>query len=102
MTATSYVHGHLIQRAGKCWTYRDNGEPIDKRRPCARCGEATTKEGHDACLGTLPGIQSACCGHGELEAAYIQFADGSSIRGLAAVKQMAHRHTDNIQTKEFV
>ncbi len=36
---------------------------------CIRCGEPPTSEGHDACLGYIPGIKSACCGHG-VEAAY--------------------------------
>jgi hypothetical protein len=64
MTARAYIRGHLAQWDGGCWLYCDTGEPIDKRRSCARCGKAPTKEGHDACLGTLLGIQSACCGHG--------------------------------------
>jgi hypothetical protein len=50
------------------------------RRPCAKCGKLPTKEGHDACLGTLPGVIDACCGHGVREA-YIHFENGVTIRG---------------------
>lgn len=30
---------------------------------CARC-KATMADGPDACLGFLPGVSHACCGHG--------------------------------------
>jgi len=48
------------------WFYEDNGKLFDNddRRPCKRCGRPPTKEGHDACLGTIPGVKHACCGHG--------------------------------------
>lgn len=48
----------------KEWVYEDNGKPIDDRRVCKRCGKPPTKEGHDACLGTIPNVKYACCGHG--------------------------------------
>lgn len=35
----------------------------------------------DECLGILPGIANACCGHGDAESAYVQLLDGSCIRG---------------------
>lgn len=41
---------------------------------CDHCGLKATKEGHDGCLGELPGpVMNACCGHGQDEVAYIQF-----------------------------
>ena len=43
-----------------------------KDRPCTRCGEMPTEEGHDACIANLPGVRNACCGHG-VEEGYIQF-----------------------------
>ena len=70
-----YSRGHEIfwdvKHGG--WFYSDNREPFikEKERPCARCGDSPTKEGHDACLGKLPGVKSACCGHG-VEPGYIQ------------------------------
>jgi hypothetical protein len=46
------------------WVYADNGQPASEDRPCRRCGRPPTAEGHDACLGRVPGAASACCGHG--------------------------------------
>ena len=46
------------------WIYADNKKSIETERPCIRCGEMPTKEGHDACLGNLKNVKSACCGHG--------------------------------------
>lgn len=40
---------------------------------CKSCDRHPTKEGHDACLGELPGVANACCGHGDVEKAYVQF-----------------------------
>ena len=41
---------------------------------CAYCNRQATAEGHDACLGTIPGpVMNACCGHGDISKAYIQF-----------------------------
>jgi hypothetical protein len=48
--------------------------------PCSLCGQLPTPEGHDACLGILPGVQAACCGHGKTEG-YVMFASGQVIRG---------------------
>lgn len=48
---------------------------------CGHCGLARTPEGHDGCLGTLPGVMNACCGHGgNAEGTYVQFPDGSCVR----------------------
>ncbi len=50
------------------WFYADTGELVTNiDRPCIRCGEKPTKEGHDACLGNLPNVKFACCGHGVKE-----------------------------------
>ena len=63
--ATSYQRGHLIECTdGKTWHYKDNGEPAEIERPCVRCGQMPTPEGYDACLGEIPGVKAACCGHG--------------------------------------
>ena len=62
----SLDRGHKITPAGEGedWVYEDTREPCEHKRPCIRCGRPPTPEGYDACLGTLPGIQYACCGHG--------------------------------------
>ena len=40
---------------------------------CDECRSNPTAEGHDACIGTLPNIMNACCGHGGLNEPYVQF-----------------------------
>lgn len=60
-----------------------------QKYPCAKCGLPPTDDGHDGCLGTLPGpIMNACCGHGSDQQAYIQYNDGTArIGGVAAVAE---------------
>lgn len=55
------------------------------RMPCVKCGKLPTKENHDACLGTLPGVVDACCGHGVTEA-YINFENGLTLRGSLVIE----------------
>jgi hypothetical protein len=62
---------------------RDQQQLADARAvnaPCPHCGLSRTVEGHDGCLGTLPGVQAACCGHG-VEDGYVLFDTGKVIRG---------------------
>ena len=55
---------------------------------CAKCRKGPTVEGHDGCLGTLPGgVMNACCGHGYDKGAYIQYWSGKIIRGPEAIKE---------------
>ena len=68
------------------WRYEQDGalvKEIDK--PCGLCGRDRTPEGHDPCLGTLPGVVNACCGHGNPEEAYVQFENGIEIRGFNTI-----------------
>lgn len=59
-----------------------------QRGICIKCGKGPTKEGHDGCLGTLPGqIMNACCGHGTKSCAYIQYWDRSRISGDDAIAE---------------
>ena len=58
-------------------TTTDIGKP-----QCSVCNLKRTPEGHDGCLGTLKGLMNACCGHGgKAEGAFVQFLDGSTIKG---------------------
>lgn len=67
LAAKSYCRGwEIVRREGR-WVYADTGKACwgpNDRRPCKKCGKEPTAEGHDACLGILPGVASACCGHG--------------------------------------
>jgi hypothetical protein len=47
--------------------------------PCGHCGLHFTPEGHDGCLGTIPGVMNACCGHGNPKHAYIQLLNGTIL-----------------------
>lgn len=55
-----------------------NGEHLDSGE-CRKCGETALpgpEQGLDPCLGLLPGVSAACCGHGETEAAYVVIGGG--------------------------
>ena len=71
----SYLRGHQIIHQDGRWLFEDNKEPtVHNKRPCGYCDLNETKEGHDGCLGTLPGdVMNACCGHGRDDMAYIQY-----------------------------
>lgn len=47
------------------WRYCLDDKPVNFHHPrkCPHCSKKATKEGHDACLGTLPNVKYACCGH---------------------------------------
>ena len=76
----------MVLRRGK-WVYCDNMLPTaGSKRPCGRCNQHSTSSGHDACLGELPGVANACCGHGDIADSYIQMNDGTTLRGQAAQK----------------
>ena len=85
----SKLRGHNIEFVNDHqWVYSDTKEPTIgnwQNRPCGICGKFPTKEGHDACLNTLPGIMNACCGHGNDSEAYVQFLDEFSIHGEDAI-----------------
>ena len=82
-----YLRGHEIVFVNGHWRFKDTMEctaATRERRSCGLCGKPTTAEGHDDCLGTLPGVANACCGHGNIESAYVVFDDGRRLGGLAA------------------
>src|SRR5690554_4854367 len=88
MTATSTLRGHDIYWDGAQWRFCDTRAPTattHRERPCGQCGRHDTPEGHDGCLGTLPGVMNACCGHGRTREAYVQYPDGSTVRGTKAL-----------------
>lgn len=62
------------------WVYVEDGvDAWDNPRECPKCNKLPTPEGHDACLGTLPGVKFACCGHG-VHHGYIYFENEVVIR----------------------
>jgi len=63
-----YDSGHYFD----CRTGRRIDDPY--KLPCTACGLPPTPEGHDGCLGDIPGAESACCGHGQRFGCYVGFA----------------------------
>lgn len=53
---------------------------------CQACGVTRPKEGNvpDPCLGLLPGVRNACCGHGSRWRAYVQ--EGTPETGITVVR----------------
>lgn len=99
MSRTSKYRGHKTRWVRGDWCYVDTGKPIatgrllvaagelTADRPCGRCGLNRTKEGHDGCLGTLPGpVAEACCGHGTPDMAYISYRNHSRLAGVDAMR----------------
>lgn len=85
----SHLRGHPIYWDGDRWRYVDTDTPTaeEDRSACGYCSLERTPEGHDGCIGTLPGVMNACCGHGEERMAYIQYPDGSVVQGASAVSE---------------
>lgn len=51
---------------------------------CDHCHLPGRSDGADQCLGWLPGVMNACCGHGDLRTAYVQFSPWFRISGWVA------------------
>ena len=76
--------GHEVIVSNGEMFYVDTGEK-SYRRDCGHCGKSDTIDGHDGCLGEIPDIMNACCGHGIVEDAYIQYWDGTTDDGQDAL-----------------
>jgi hypothetical protein len=69
---TSHIRGNIIYFDGKVWRYKSDNTIADYDKPCARCGQMPTSQGHDACLGNIKNVKNACCGHGVSEP-YVEY-----------------------------
>ena len=97
----SFFRGHPIIWLGKKktghWVYEDNHEPLPANggqiRPCEKCGKLFTlgKGEVDPCLGVLPGVDNACCGHGIREESYIRFTNGVVVKEFLIEKRRGIR-----------
>jgi hypothetical protein len=95
MVACSYFRGHpVVCLAGEaCERYADDLTPtVDAagasvERPCVQCGRLAAPDGPDPCLGLLPGVRAACCGHG-VEEPYVWLH--GTIRGQQALDYFSH------------
>jgi len=89
MPAKSMYRGRPIEWDKDRWIYADTRQSValtHTQRSCGNCGRHATPDGHDACLGTLPNVMNACCGHGAPNKAYIQYPGGRVVSGLKALK----------------
>jgi hypothetical protein len=76
----AYYRGHPVVclEGEACERYANDLSPtvdpdgVGLERPCVSCGLTAAPDGPDPCLGTLPGVVSACCGHG-VEEPYVLF-----------------------------
>lgn len=85
------LRGYEIVEKDNAYYFKDTGEPTVetwKDRPCGHCGKHNTPEGHDACLGTLPGVMNACCGHGGSNDPYVQMPNGTIYRNEDALNKI--------------
>ncbi len=77
-----YLDGNKIEwnQSKQIFMYSDGTEVRKENiKPCPMCGEHQIN-GCDPCLGRLPGVESACCGHG-VKKGYIIFTNGIKIKG---------------------
>ena len=74
----AYINGHECVFKNGAWQLPANVEK------CPRCGRMNKMNTPDGCIGLLPGVVSACCGHG-VEEGYIIFENGVELRGIFRV-----------------
>lgn len=87
----STFRGHKIEIHNGEYIFSDTRQLVSatwESRPCGHCGRHYTEEGHDGCLGTLPGVNNACCGHGQDLDAYVAYENGKRLSGIEALVVM--------------
>jgi len=88
----SYFRGHPIVFVNGEWLYGDTMTKAGfegEVRPCKKCGKlfgGSNIGDVDPCLGVLPGVDNACCGHGVPSQAYIRFTNGVTIKGFTEIE----------------
>lgn len=98
---TSHERGHEVyyDYEGKTWRYSDNHEPAIGKRACKRCSALPTVEGHDACLGKIEGVTSACCGHGVIKSFIMEDTDTLTAAVQAITPDKSKKSTTPTRTK---
>lgn len=95
MAGKSHWRGHPIiwLKSQEKWVFEDDLSDImangGEIRPCVKCGktfQGSNTGDPDPCIGVLPGVDNACCGHGVPEMAYIRFTNGVTIKGFVLEK----------------
>jgi len=62
--ARGYLRGNVVEWDGNQWLTLTGKPAEDAILYCPTCDIAHLSEDNDACLGRIPGANSACCGHG--------------------------------------
>ena len=92
---------------GNHWEFEDIRMRVDKEpmRTCGRCLMPSLPGcDYDPCLGLLPGVLNACCGHGRREESYIQFGNGLLVQGFAIREPDKHatcKTYTNVYTRDI-
>ena len=92
ITSTQNGHKIIYNTDNNSWYY-ESGQLAIENIKCKKCGKLPTKDGHDDCISNLPGVKNACCGHGK--EGYIQFIDGTIIRGVFEVERTIEYYKSN-------
>jgi len=95
--------GHSISELGGVWVYDADGVPVasDPERACGACGLDNTPDGHDGCLGQLPGVMNACCGHGRSSDAYVQLPDRTVVSGEESISLITRLRSEGLRAPEI-
>lgn len=97
VTRIGEARGQKLVLANHTWFIKETGEEytdgVARQLQCSKCGEKPTELGHDPCIANLEGVRFACCGHGNIEQAYIMFdnEDSTIIRGQEAIAEFNKR-----------
>lgn len=85
MVLGGYARGNkIVTFDGQAWVYANDGSPLDESRPCVQCGQcAPDRDLPDPCLGWLPGVRFACCGHGVPGQEYVRTDAGVLYESVA-------------------
>ena len=97
MSSRAYVRGHEVYYDFKNETYRYSDDDtevfmvvsgkVSDERDCPYCELPPGDEQCDACLGLLPGVKAACCGHGDRKSSYVIFNDERELSMSRAEQQ---------------
>jgi hypothetical protein len=94
LSSTARTVGILVCLAGETAALcRRSDADVDEagasvERPCVQCGLLAAPDGPDPCLGMLPDVKAACCGHG-VDEPYVLVGHGT-VRGQQALDYFAH------------
>ncbi len=84
MTITTWHNGNPVKFINGKWIHGDGSDGY-KYKPCPACGKLPHEDGRDACLQKIPGVSSACCGHGVEGLEVVVFENGKTLRGIEAL-----------------